>query len=81
MKPSSVNGSRWLTPHFSKFGAKPPEKLSEIYTSFLEDDAMLKVFLEEKPAVVSFHFGLPSQEVIAALKDAGIRLLAVGDQP
>ncbi len=67
---------RWLTPHFSKFGAKPPEKLSEIYTSFLEDDAMLKVFLEEKPAVVSFHFGLPSQEVIAALKDAGIRLLA-----
>jgi nitronate monooxygenase len=67
---------RWLTPHFSKFGAKPPEKLGEIYTSFLEDDAMLKVFLEEKPAVVSFHFGLPSREVIAALKDAGIKLLA-----
>ncbi|SAL36160.1 2-nitropropane dioxygenase [Caballeronia choica] len=67
---------RWLAPHFSKFGAKPPEKLGEIYTSFLEDDAMLKVFLAEKPAVVSFHFGLPSKEAIAALKDAGIRLLA-----
>jgi nitronate monooxygenase len=67
---------RWLAPHFSRFGAKPPEKLGEIYTSFIEDDAMLKVFLEEKPAVVSFHFGLPSKEAIAALKDAGIRLLA-----
>jgi len=37
---------------------------------------MLQVFLEEKPAVVSFHFGLPPSEVIADLRKAGIRLLA-----
>jgi nitronate monooxygenase len=71
----------WLAPQFSRFGAKPPEKLTEIYTSFVEDDAMVNVFLEEKPAVVSFHFGLPSKEVIAALRGAGIRLLASATNP
>jgi nitronate monooxygenase len=34
------------------------------------------MLIEEKPAVVSFHFGLPSADVIAALKRAGITLLA-----
>ena len=66
----------WLAPRFEQFGAVPPASLSEIYTSFVADPAMLEVFLEEKPAVVSFHFGLPSSETIDALKKAGIRLLA-----
>jgi nitronate monooxygenase len=66
----------WLAPQFEKFGATPPASLSEIYRSFLADPAMLEVFLEEKPAVVSFHFGLPPSEVIADLKKAGIKLLA-----
>jgi nitronate monooxygenase len=66
----------WLAPTFQQYGANPPEKITEIYTSFVEDAAMLDVFLEEKPAVVSFHFGLPSNEIIKKLKDAGITLLA-----
>jgi nitronate monooxygenase len=66
----------WLAPRFQQYGATPPASLSEIYTSFLADPAMLEVFLEEKPAVVSFHFGLPSSEVIADLRKAGIKLLA-----
>jgi nitronate monooxygenase len=66
----------WLAPQFAQFGATPPAALSEIYTSFVEDPAMLEVFVEEKPAVVSFHFGLPPADVIAELKQAGIRLLA-----
>ena len=66
----------WLAPTFEQYGGHPPEKISEIYTSFLEDRAMLDAFLEEKPAVVSFHFGLPSNEIIKQLKDAGIKLLA-----
>src|ERR1700677_4005399 len=37
----------WLTPHFKEYGATPPAALSEIYTSFLADPAMLQVFLEE----------------------------------
>lgn len=66
----------WLAPQFEKYGAAPPASLSEIYTSFVADPAMLEVFLEEKPAIVSFHFGLPPSEVIADLKKAGITLLA-----
>jgi nitronate monooxygenase len=66
----------WLAPQFEQYGVTPPGSLSEIYTSFVADAAMLEVFLEEKPAIVSFHFGLPSAEVIARLKNAGIKLLA-----
>lgn len=66
----------WLAPEFRKYGAEPPESLSEIYTSFVVDRAMQQMLVEEAPAVVSFHFGLPSADVIAALKRAGITLLA-----
>ena len=56
-------------------GAEPPAALGEIYTSFVADEAMLELFLEARPAVVSFHFGLPSPQVIGRLKAAGIVLL------
>ncbi|UVW28759.1 nitronate monooxygenase family protein [Massilia sp. H6] len=64
----------WLRPHFARFGAEPPAALSEIYRSFLADDAMFELLLSERPAVVSFHFGLPAQVHIDALKAAGIVL-------
>lgn len=73
-----VRESQWLdvlAPFFSEFDAPPPTALREIYTSFVEDPDMLHMLLEEKPAVVSFHFGLPSQPAIEALKGAGIVLL------
>ncbi|CAB3783576.1 Nitronate monooxygenase [Paraburkholderia caffeinitolerans] len=66
----------WLAPVFAQYGATPPESLAEIYTSFVVDEAMQQMLVEEKPAVVSFHFGLPPAEVIADLKRAGITLLA-----
>ena len=34
------------------------------------------MLLAERPSVVSFHFGLPNADVISALKDAGIVLMA-----
>lgn len=64
----------WLRPHFARFGAEPPARLSEIYRSFLDDEAMFALLLEARPAVVSFHFGLPPQARIDALKAAGITL-------
>lgn len=70
--------SQWLNflaPFFAEFDAAAPDSLREIYTSFVEDTEMLHMLLEEKPAVVSFHFGLPPQSAIDALKDAGIVLL------
>ena len=65
-----------MAPLFDRFGAQPPQALRPIYTSFLEDGAMLAMLLEEKPEVVSFHFGLPQAEKIAALKSAGCLLLS-----
>ena len=70
-----------LRPLFAQFGAAPPETLTEIYQSFLTDDAKLAVLLDEKPAVVSFHFGLPQAEKIAALKSAGCLLIASATTP
>jgi nitronate monooxygenase len=70
-----------LRPIFADFDVAPPETLTDIYESFLTDDAKLAVLLEEKPAVVSFHFGLPQAEKIAALKAAGCILIASATTP
>ncbi|MFX6035837.1 nitronate monooxygenase, partial [Acinetobacter baumannii] len=66
----------YLAPRFAEFGATPPASLREIYRSFVADDAMYERLFEQKPAVVSFHFGLPKQAWIDALREAGIVLLA-----
>ena len=71
--------ARWLaalTPLFARFGARPPAQLREIYRSFLDDTAMLEMLLASRPTAVSFHFGLPQAEKIAALKANGTILLA-----
>ncbi|HEY0596973.1 nitronate monooxygenase [Sphingopyxis sp.] len=63
-------------PLFAAFDAAPPPVLAEIYRSFVDDDAMLGMLLDTRPAVVSFHFGLPGAEAVRALRGAGIVLLA-----
>lgn len=71
--------SAWLErlrPHFTRLGAQPPERLGEIYTSFLVDDGMLELLVRLRPEVVSFHFGVPAAERIQALRQAGCVLLA-----
>ena len=50
--------------------------MREIYQSFVADEAMFEMLMLERPAVVSFHFGLPSAAKVAALRSAGIILLA-----
>jgi nitronate monooxygenase len=65
-----------LRPHFARVGAAPPSALSEIYKSFVNDDAMLERLVELRPEVVSFHFGLPSAERMQALRKAGVVLIA-----
>ena len=65
-----------LRPVFARFGAELPAKIGEIYTSFLADPDMLDLLVETRPAVVSFHFGLPSSEAIARLKGAGAILFS-----
>jgi nitronate monooxygenase len=65
-----------LRPEFQSLGAEPPPALREIYRSFNDDHEMQTLLLKERPAVLSFHFGLPPGELIAALRGSGIALLA-----
>jgi nitronate monooxygenase len=81
-RPAQANAPKqaaWLQrlqTEFERAKAPPPQALREIYTSFLVDDDMLAMLLEEKPEVVSFHFGVPRADQITRLHDAGIVLLA-----
>lgn len=77
--PDAEREAAWLAylrPFFEKFNAEPPVHLKEIYKSFLVDEDMLDMLCELRPKVVSFHFGLPTEEKIARLKDSGIILLS-----
>ena len=66
----------YIAPFFKQFGATPPSTLKPVNSTFIGNQAMLDMLLQEKPAVVSFHFGVPSQAVITQLKQAGIVLIA-----
>jgi len=65
-----------LAPLFAEMGAAVPTELDEIYQTFLGNEAAFALLLEQRPAVVSFHFGLPAQQQIAALRQAGIYTMA-----
>lgn len=65
-----------LAPLFAEVGATPPAALREIYPTFRDDAQTLELLLQLRPAVVSFHFGLPDATRIQALRAAGIFLLA-----
>jgi nitronate monooxygenase len=64
-----------LGPAFERAKAQAPASLREIYTSFLADDDMLAMLVNAKPKAVSFHFGVPRADQVAALHQAGIVLL------
>jgi nitronate monooxygenase len=66
----------WLGSHFKEQESEAPALLREIYKSFLVDEEMLEVLVAARPAVVSFHFGLPSSRQVEALHQAGIVLMA-----
>jgi nitronate monooxygenase len=53
---------------------EPPKELPDLRPTF--DDERLPLLLEIRPAIVSFHFGVPHRDAIAALKNAGIILIS-----
>lgn len=77
--PDDAAAAKWLqylAPCFARFDTAPPEKLTAIYTSFAVNPEMLEMLVQERPAVVSFHFGLPASAAIEALHNAGVYLMA-----
>lgn len=86
-KPAVADAAResawlnYLAPLFREFNAEPPATLSESYQSFLASEDVLQVLLEERPAVASFHFGLPPRSWIEALQIQGTLTLACVTSP
>jgi nitronate monooxygenase len=75
----SEREAQWLArlaPVFSRYGGTPPSQLSEIYQTFHNHQPMLDMLLEQVPAVVSFHFGVPSIEVIRRFQQQGTVTMA-----
>jgi nitronate monooxygenase len=64
-----------LAPYFRELGAEPPSvPLKGGRLPFSTESCAL---VEElRPAVVSFHFGLPAPELLARVKSAGCKVLA-----
>lgn len=76
---NQVLETEWLQrfqPLFSQYGAPLPSELTEIYTSFLQQEPLVDILLAQAPAAVSFHFGLPPNRVIAQFQQQGIATLA-----
>lgn len=65
-----------LQPHFARLEAQTPEGLEEIYQPLRAGSEMADMVLEEAPAVVSFHFGLPQPQLLKALRARGCLTLA-----
>ena len=65
-----------LAPEFARFGAVPPAALRSPYVSAVGNAPLQDLMLELRPAVVSFHFGLPEAGWIAKLRAAGIVTMA-----
>ncbi len=65
-----------LAPMFARFHATRPERLHEIYRSYVVDEQLQVLLLAERPTVVSFHFGLPAAEHIHLLRARGSMVLA-----
>ncbi|MFP6741105.1 MAG: nitronate monooxygenase [Alphaproteobacteria bacterium] len=58
-------------------GEPPADPGEPAFGTFDED--RLAALLDIKPAVVSFHFGLPEAAMVAALKDIGCRILCTAN--
>jgi nitronate monooxygenase len=66
----------YLSPLFSEFEIDPPITLVDPYKSFLVDENAFHMVLEQRPPIVSFHFGVPSEERLVAFREVGIKTMA-----
>jgi nitronate monooxygenase len=76
--PDPARSLRWrseLAPYYAEFGLDPEAPLPK--TGRTPFDADFCALVEEfRPAVVSFHFGLPAPDLIARVKASGAKIIA-----
>jgi nitronate monooxygenase len=75
--PDAAREQTWrtlLAPYYEELGVTPPADPGPLRTPFDADAAAL---LEEvRPPIVSFHFGLPSEPLLARVRAIGATILA-----
>jgi nitronate monooxygenase len=69
------NWKRFLRPHYERWGLDV-EKVAESRLRMPFDEEMCAVVEELKPEVASFHFGLPTPDLVDRLKRNGIRIMS-----
>ena len=76
-EPAHARETAWRTalqPYYDEFGLPPTAQRGVERKPF--DEAAASVVEDFRPAVVSFHFGLPSPGLVARLKACGCKILA-----
>jgi nitronate monooxygenase len=68
-----------LRPYYAELGVEPPEGLKDAFPFF--GPALCDLVVELRPAVVSFHYGLPDGSLVERLKAAGCRVLSSATTP
>lgn len=77
-EPDAAREASWraaLAPYFAELGIDPGAVTTGARRSPFNQQAA-DVLEEHKPAVVSFHFGLPSKELLARVRAWGARILS-----
>jgi nitronate monooxygenase len=63
-----------LQPHYDALGVEPPKGIAAGRGRF--DDALCVVVEELRPEIVSFHFGLPDDGLMARVRATGAKILS-----
>lgn len=63
-----------LAPYYAEFGLAEPGPGGPSRMPF--DEAACDLVVEAKPAVVSFHFGVPEKRLVHRIKDTGAKVIA-----
>lgn len=61
-----------LAPAFAELGASVPGELRNISPSYLVDEEMRALLITSRPALASFHFGIPERAHLTELREAGV---------
>jgi nitronate monooxygenase len=80
---SNAREARWrdrLAPYYRELGIDPSAPVPSSNRAPF-DAAFCEVVEEIKPAVVSFHYGLPAAELVARVKAAGCRVMCSATTP
>ena len=63
-----------LSPYYAEVGLDPATDTAASSAPF--DEAMCAVIEETRPPVISFHFGLPDERLLARVKQTGAKILS-----